>query len=191
MIKMSCAALAAAASVCLFAAPASASVLSVTGSLDASDPTFSRPGFGSPPSDVWGGSYYYDTFDFTVSTSGLYSGTLHSAFDNVLGLYTGAFNPASPLVNALRYDDDSGPGYDAEFQYHLVAGQTYTALVTSDYQTQGGFYQLAFNGVGDVVQPGGVPEPSTWALMLLGFAGVGFVMRRRSATRQNVSVANA
>ncbi len=31
------------------------------------------------------------------------------------------------------------------------------------------------------VQPvrGAVPEPATWAMMLLGFAGVGFAMRRR------------
>ena len=26
---------------------------------------------------------------------------------------------------------------------------------------------------------GGVPEPSTWAMMLLGFGGIGFAMRRR------------
>lgn len=28
--------------------------------------------------------------------------------------------------------------------------------------------------------PGGVPEPMTWAMMILGFAAVGFAMRRRS-----------
>jgi hypothetical protein len=27
--------------------------------------------------------------------------------------------------------------------------------------------------------PGGVPEPGTWAMMLLGFAGAGFALRRR------------
>jgi hypothetical protein len=27
--------------------------------------------------------------------------------------------------------------------------------------------------------PGAVPEPSTWAMMLIGFAGLGFVVRRR------------
>ena len=27
--------------------------------------------------------------------------------------------------------------------------------------------------------PGGVPEPSTWAMMLLGFGAVGIAMRRR------------
>ena len=40
-----------------------------SGSLDASDPTFGRPNFGSPPTTVNGGTYYYDTFDFTVSTT--------------------------------------------------------------------------------------------------------------------------
>ncbi len=29
--------------------------------------------------------------------------------------------------------------------------------------------------------PGGVPEPAAWALMLLGFGGVGFALRRRKA----------
>jgi hypothetical protein len=28
---------------------------------------------------------------------------------------------------------------------------------------------------------GGVPEPSTWAMMLLGFAGVGFMAYRRKS----------
>ena len=33
--------------------------------------------------------------------------------------------------------------------------------------------------IGDFfVVPGGVPEPSTWAMMLLGFGGIGFAMRR-------------
>jgi PEP-CTERM motif len=33
-----------------------------------------------------------------------------------------------------------------------------------------------------------VPEPSTWAMMVLGFAGVGFmVYRRRNQTMVNVA----
>lgn len=30
---------------------------------------------------------------------------------------------------------------------------------------------------------GGVPEPATWAMMLLGFGGIGFAVRRRALTR--------
>lgn len=38
------------------------------------------------------------------------------------------------------------------------------------------------------IEVGGVPEPSTWAMMLLGFGAVGFSMRRRGA---NIRVAQA
>jgi hypothetical protein len=39
----------------------------------------------------------------------------------------------------------------------------------------------------EISSPGGVPEPSTWALLLLGFAGIGATMRSRK-TRHNVTV---
>jgi hypothetical protein len=47
--------------------------------------------------------------------------------------------------------------------------------------------QLDFDGIGNVAQglafniPGGVPEPSTWAMMLLGFVGLGFMAYRRKS----------
>ena len=36
-----------------------------------------------------------------------------------------------------------------------------------------------------------VPEPSTWAMMLLGFAGIGFMAYRRSRTDQGLALAAA
>lgn len=36
---------------------------------------------------------------------------------------------------------------------------------------------------------GGVPEPSTWAMMLLGFGAIGFAMRRRKSTRELTQLA--
>ena len=35
------------------------------------------------------------------------------------------------------------------------------------------------NECGGSTRQGAVPEPSTWAMMLLGFAGVGFMANRR------------
>jgi hypothetical protein len=62
---------------------------------------------------------------------------------------------------------------------------TYTA--TSGGQGQALIYINPLNGAGDLIDlapttetvsvPGAVPEPSTWAMMLLGFAGLGFVFR--------------
>ena len=37
------------------------------------------------------------------------------------------------------------------------------------------------------VNPGGVPEPATWVMMLLGFGGLGFA--GYSASRKSVAVA--
>lgn len=36
---------------------------------------------------------------------------------------------------------------------------------------------------------GAVPEPTTWAMMLLGFGGIGFAMRRRAKVRTTVAYA--
>ena len=48
-------------------------------------------------------------------------------------------------------------------------------------------YEYAFRVIGDGVAVGnsplsmtaGVPEPSTWAMMVLGFAGLGYMAYRR------------
>ncbi|CUT11391.1 hypothetical protein BF49_2471 [Bradyrhizobium sp.] len=40
----------------------------------------------------------------------------------------------------------------------------------------------AYGGVVGGVTISAVPEPSTWAMMLLGFAGIGFVTYRRRAS---------
>lgn len=174
-----------AAALLLAPAAASAAVLSVTGSLDAGDPTFSRPGFGAPPVGQSADNFYYDFYKFTVSANGSYSGTLTSpGFDNVLGLYDGAFDPISPLTNTLIYDDDSGPSVDAYFEFDLVTGREYTAVVTHYYglgasRPTVGDYTLVFDGVGRV-DTGAVPEPATWAMMIAGFGAVGATMRRRS-----------
>ena len=47
----------------------------------------------------------------------------------------------------------------------------------------------AFGPALDNVSLGGVPEPSTWALMIVGFGVVGGAMRRRNATRTTVRFA--
>ena len=39
----------------------------------------------------------------------------------------------------------------------------------------------AILGVSDVIKTGGVPEPATWAMMLMGFFGLGSMVRRRRA----------
>jgi PEP-CTERM motif len=42
-------------------------------------------------------------------------------------------------------------------------------------------YDLAFRTYSDTTFSGAVPEPSTWAMMILGFAGIGFMTYRRKS----------
>ena len=69
--------------------------------------------------------------------------------------------------DVINLGSSLGPAIDVTFGYNLVADGT------------GGFgFDLAVGGA--------VPEPSTWAMMLLGFAGLGFAGYRKA--RHAVSV---
>jgi hypothetical protein len=64
-----------------------------------------------------------------------------------------------------------------------AAGATY---IIGTQSFENGLYpglgaNAAILGVSDVIKTGGVPEPATWAMMLLGFFGLGSMARRRRA----------
>lgn len=56
------------------------------------------------------------------------------------------------------------------------------SFLAADTSGIGDFRQLRLGGIagpgGGGLPPPSVPEPSTWALMLLGFGATGFAMRR-------------
>jgi hypothetical protein len=35
-----------------------------------------------------------------------------------------------------------------------------------------------------------IPEPAIWAMMILGFAGLGYTMRRRSTADESIGIAS-
>lgn len=170
------------AGLALFAAsPAMAQVF--TGDTTGS-PTLERPfeNGSNPPFSVSDGDYPYDVLAFTVTVSGSYSLLLESSdFDTFLGLYSGNFDPSAPLVNALIYNDDGGAGTNSLINYSLNTGTSYFAVVTGFGTDDFGPYTLTIRGPGSAVA--GVPEPSTWAMMLIGFGAIGVAMRRRRMSR--------
>ena len=115
-------------------------------------------------------------------------GIQHGYVDNN-GTFT-TFDPAgstNTTINGINnlgqivgtYDDASGT------HAFLYDGVTYTTLTglyamrpfgINDAGQIVGQYQVADNGGGGV---GGIPEPSTWAMLLLGFAGIGFMAYSR------------
>lgn len=64
--------------------------------------------------------------------------------------------------------------------FHIIVGPLINGRM--DYATRFDLDQLTFSGT----IPGIVPEPATWAMMIIGFGGVGSMLRR---SRQRVLIA--
>ena len=91
----------------------------------------------------------------------------------------GAFTDGSGVVIGTPFAPGDGP-----FTIAVPSGATYLSLGANDdiYSDNSGGWYIGVTGV-----TGGVPEPSTWVMMLLGFAGLGFAGYRTS--RKPVSIA--
>jgi hypothetical protein len=102
--------------------------------------------------------------------SGVTSGTYSMTF-NLLD--AGTYNPA--FVTSPFNPSGTIAGAEAALEAALLAGETYLNIHTTNFP--GGEIRGFLSAV---------PEPSTWAMMLIGFAGLGFVFRQ---SRRKVSMA--
>jgi hypothetical protein len=129
--------------------------------------------FGSNDGSTW--NFLYDTISvagvgepFTIGTS---SGTAPYLVNNVLT--PSAFNPSGT------------PGYEAFFDFSGTGAFRYYALGASTVAFAQGNSDQEFSAV----LASGVPEPSTWAMLLLGFAGLGFAGYRKAKVARTVLAA--
>lgn len=144
--------------------------------------TFNRPLEDGTALSMVGTATRYDVIDFTVDANGQYSLITSALFDSFLGLYANSFDPNDPLTNTLVYDDDLLGVTTSGFATNLTAGTPYFAVVTGFGNSDFGTYALNAAGPGALrLANAGVPEPATWAMMLVGFGAIGFSMRRRRA----------
>lgn len=146
--------------------------------------TYNRPLSGRPPSSLSavGTAVRFVVTPFNVTVSGNYNFNNTSTYDNFLGVYVGSFNPATPLINALAYDDDAGPGSNAFISaLGLTSGLNYFGVSSGFANTDFGAFTLTVDGPGNIIggTAGGVPEPASWAMLIAGFGLVGATMRRR------------
>jgi hypothetical protein len=135
-------------------------------------PTFNRPSSLTTLSGV-GTSVYYNSHPFVAPATGTFLVNLStpgvSDPDGYLLLYSGSFNPASPLTNLIGVSDDggNGVGFSSTIPINLTSGSQYVAVATTFDNAITGAYSLYVAGV---------PEPATALLLLLG--GVTALRRR-------------
>lgn len=124
-----------------FALASPSDLFTVNGELAASDGMFDQYN-GGP------GSYYYDTYEITITNAAAFSAYMGSSvsIDDYLHLYLGEFDP-NDLSNQILTDDDSGSSLDALID-DLPAGEEgeYTLLITSWSSNQTGAYLLEVLG---------------------------------------------
>ncbi|QKS01942.1 choice-of-anchor C family protein [Sphingomonas sp. CL5.1] len=122
------------------------------------------------------------------------AGTLYNVTFWLAGNTDGAPVTKSVLVGAtgnagqlFTFDsssfDKTNMGW-AQYTYNFVAQGASTTL--SFGSQDAGAYGAALDNV-SLLTGGGVPEPATWGLMILGFGGIGAVMRRRRDARASIA----
>jgi hypothetical protein len=114
---------------------------------------------------------FTETLTFTNTEAGLYVLSLVttiSTVDFTSAILTG---PSGPLNLSIQFNDPNLERWTTP-ETGLLAGQ-YTLTIMGN---------TGPNGVmGGHIDIRAVPEPATWAMMLLGFGAVGFTLRRRRA----------
>ncbi len=181
-------------------APAFAGTLTFSDTLDGTEPTWDNPDTGA--TTLTG----YDTFEFTVDTSGTYSilsfypgdTSVDENLDGFLSLFASPFDGGAPGAS-LAFDDDYSAGgiaglaaFDgacdgsncSAFEATLTAGTTYTLVQTSFTDVANSFgqplgdYTTTITGPGEITGSP-IPVPAAIWFMLSGLVGL-FGMKRRS-----------
>jgi PEP-CTERM motif len=152
--------------------------------LDPSSPqTFTTNDGSNPDSPVLSGSPTFNgpiAIEFSTPQTGV--GLIGGYFNSVASTAITAFDVNGNVIGSVS---------------NTQIGLEFLGLVTADHSAtiSGLLFSLVGDepagfaiddvrfGVGSQVVVPGVPEPSTWAMMLIGFAGIGFAAYRRAIPR--------
>lgn len=124
------------------------------------------------------------TLNLDVASSGAVATFISGNQDGVavtgLSSYAGADNTVSFTSPFLTFGGLSFAIPGESFNLYFNNGSYYEANSITDPQgVIPNLNPISFLSVNGEVLSGAVPEPATWAMMLLGFAGIGVSLRRR------------
>jgi hypothetical protein len=151
-------------------------VLSITGSVTSLGPATAGLG-GTNIALVPGGPG--STFTPIASLGNFFS------YDNTFDPLSGTFNGMGVLFSFGN--GNYGEIYDNN-TVNATAGVGFSAFLPDGNEIVGGFYggPIFFPGdSGSLTVSAAVPEMSTWIMMLLGFCGIGFAIRKKKIAMQS------
>jgi hypothetical protein len=157
---------------------------------------FAPPGSSNTGADFVGASNP-NVGAFTIGTYAAFknqvlstAGGATTAFFKITGFLSGTIGPASQITHddgaTFTVGNDilvNSPGLTPqETSPFLITGQTYTNEAFKLYYVEGNASPAILNVKIDSPNlTTDVPEPSTWAMMILGFCGIGFLAYRRKS----------
>jgi hypothetical protein len=114
---------------------------------------------------------FTETLTFTNTEAGEYVISLVTNFASVNFTSAILTGPSGPLALTSQIDNGVLERWTTPVTGLLAGTYTLTIMGNTGTDTQ----------IGGHIDIQAVPEPATWAMMLLGFGAVGFAMRRRRA----------
>ncbi|WP_394647792.1 PEPxxWA-CTERM sorting domain-containing protein [uncultured Sphingomonas sp.] len=166
---------------------------------NATAPGFSVVGGGTMTSNVWNqganpqGAPANNVFMYVLANSSATVTSLAGAFQNV-SLYLGSIDAGNTIdvlgqggavLRSFTGTDLVAPNMATGNQTSDLTNRLITFKASGNEQLTGVRFSSSVNSLefDNVRFSAAVPEPATWAMMILGFGVVGYAMRRRPAAR--------
>lgn len=123
-----------------------------------------------------------DTYALTIADNGIsYPGNSGASYNGNLSDTTNVFGATSNLYFLAQATQSSSAAASLVQQLTSVGG----APITATTYLQDNVWRLRIGGLREVVAVPEVPEPETYAMMLMGIGMIGFMSRRQRAIKSN------